>query len=308
VPGLLFVALCLVVAAVLGEGGTWHERLVHDAIQTAGTAALAVCGLGTWIEIYRQRRWRKLTQSIAIDLLDQCIRQVGAITAQAVYLMRGDEHLRRNVDQVFRLPWSSARAEEMIASTTGLRQELIDQLPHDRVPVAHDTEGVDQIVREVSSEMASRAEKLRTAALELDAYVEAQYVVNLVNAVIVLHRSVRELTDELPRLTGQRNLDTVVFPLLAPRLVEHSVKVALCLGEPYVELRKDLEGPLLTELGLSEGLGEEGLERLRDRRERRRWLDDWRGGTAEIVRSMGEDFEILDRGLQDFLDDVEQES
>ncbi len=283
----LIIACTILWAGCLSEPFFWAKAtggngdLGHDFVQAVGAVALIFGGATAWIELYSRLRWRRLTQPIAIDLLDQAIRHTGAITSQATYLLRGDDDLREAVDDLFRFPWSSARKEEIEAAARKLAT-TVEQFVFEST--AARMEAVNRW-KASRSELAMRADKLRSTALELHDYVEEKQVLALVRSVMWLHKRIRELADELPRFTSEPDHQAALLALLVGQIVEESVSVAQRIGDPYLQLRKGLKDTrLLSELVLEERLAKQGLSHRQQMRKADEWLETWERETDALIR------------------------
>ena len=115
--GLVFV-VCLVFAAWLGRNGhdSFRDNALQNGVQALGAVAFAIGGVGAVIERQAERRWKRALQVVAVDLLEETIRQTGAITSSAAYILLGDSGSAREVAEVFRLPWTKDRDERLRAA------------------------------------------------------------------------------------------------------------------------------------------------------------------------------------------------
>jgi hypothetical protein len=140
--------------------------LGRDALQAVAGSALALGGVGSLIDSRRRRRWKSAIHLIAVDLLDQVIRDAGAISAQAAYVLLEDADIARDIDVAFKLPWSMANAD--------LMREAAHRITLKLPPGADGADpGMLERAAIASNELLMRAERLCHPAGDLEAYIDA---------------------------------------------------------------------------------------------------------------------------------------
>jgi hypothetical protein len=185
---------------------TFPTHFIQGVVQSVAGVALALGGIGEVLRWWQHQKWRRLTQWIAFDLLDQAIRETSAIARRAVYVLAGpathDDHRISQIDHVFKLPWSPVRddvvREVKIALGPHVRALFSGHRPDERTVSdgsSPDTLHADVIKRAsaLGPDLERPADKLRHLALELGAYVDERDAIELLTAVAQLHERVREL-------------------------------------------------------------------------------------------------------------------
>jgi hypothetical protein len=290
---VVFAAALFCGAALGGKGhDSFWWVLGRDFLQAVGAVALAFGGLGGLIEWRIRRRWKMALDVIAVDLLDQTMRHTGAITARAAYILLGDNESAYDIDHAFDLPWTTENAEAV--------QDARLRLAEGALAAFHDSSEVRERFRKVAREVAERGDKVRAAATELESHVAANHALPLLREVGWLHRRVRELTDEGPRLAGSTEAGQVLPGISALLVLEAGVKVAQNVQEPFRQLRRELKDKtLLSELVGREALQGEAAKSRREMRERDEWLANWQRETDEVFRQMDEGLAELSQAISD---------
>ena len=295
----LALGLGLTVAAAALEGITtlhgWPAlavRGLHGLVQTLGGAAFALAGLNEALRGWQRLRWRRITQWLAFDLLDQAIREVKAIAVSAAGVLAehpgGDERIEA-LNRVFALPWSQARAlalKDARAALNDHAEALFAGARPGQVPEAGGARlraGVAGRAVAAGPGLEHGAERLRAVVSELGPFIDEEAAIQLLTAVTRLHEPVRGLAR--PPLGALRAL---LAGTLVLQLLEASGTVAAQLDAAYRELRAHTSNQELeAKLAMVERRAAEESENLRgspaSRLETDAVLRDTRRPTAEDV-------------------------
>jgi hypothetical protein len=193
----------LTVLGALPDQSTKSERIFHDVLQAMGAVffALAVGGglLGWW----QQKEWKRRTQWIAFDLLNQAMRQTALIASRTADLWESGPGPTNLVGPVFRLPWTRVGNETIEEVGRFVAAELAAAVEEGRAADAADDgnarlASVARKLQGLAPQIEAHADRLRQLTVELGAYLDDVLAVQLVTDVAELHDAVRNLVDPLP--------------------------------------------------------------------------------------------------------------
>ena len=273
------------------EATDWGSRLAHDGLQTVGGVSAALLVGGGIIRWWQQREWKRRTRTIALDLIDQAMRQTAVLASQALYVL-GERESIRVIDDLFKLPWTARRDVMSKRLDVVLVPKVLALMKDDGSAVGND---IFERAIAAAVEMERRTDELRELVLELGPYVPGDPI-SLVDHAVLLRRRAREVTGPLPGYRGvPRHLGAPAAGLATSAMLQESIEFARRLGEEDRLLRaKAKEGahtPLSAEIAEEEAQVEED-----DRFDE--GLDEFDRGFEESARQMEQSAEEMERQVQ----------
>ena len=281
-------------AVVLGariEATDWDSRIAHDGLQTvAGVSAALLVGGGI-IRWWQEREWKRRTRAIALDLIDQAMRQTAVLASHALYVLGAPESIRV-IDDLFKLPWTPRRDVMSKRMDVVLVPKVLALVKADGS--AHGNDIVERAIA-AAVEMERRADRLRELVLELGPYVPGDPI-SLVDHAVLLRRSAREVTGPLPGYRGvPGQLSASAAGVATSTMLTESIEFARRLGEEDRLLRAMAKQSAHTQLS-AEIAEEEAQVEEDDRFDE--GLDEFDRGFEESARQMEQSAQEIERQVQ----------
>ena len=240
--GVTFVA-CLLAAAWLGSEGrdAFGLVLLHDLLQVAGAAALAIGGVGAFVKYLSYRRWEAVTQVIAVDQLHAALRHTGAVMSRTTQAILGEAEVGATIDRAFQLPWTPMREATARDLVEGAGRQvtaiLLGRADHEIL--SRTIESADQL--------KAHSDGLCQAVTALDPLLEGEHVLALLAEASFLRRRVRILVDQASRSDLDEDAAANQTAVAAEAVLRTGIAIAQKAREPFEQIQERVKDPGLRE-------------------------------------------------------------